>query len=166
MLAINPQSASRKTTPNILPCSIKYNGPIETEERYWAPTSTKNETSTAYFRGRKLLGKSVKVPDGYQGVVLEKTDKSLSAKPPTAEELRRMEEGDEDEMDMEIDKAVEVKTMERMYSFDEIVVWGHEMLPEDDDVYVKGVSEWVKFAEAVSSHIPLTLVSGKLVQCS
>lgn len=93
------------------------------------------------------------VPEGYQGVVLSKTDKSLPPKPPTAEELRRMEEGEDDEMDMEIEKAADVKTMEQMYSFDEIVVWGHEVLPEDDDVYVKGVGEWVKFAEAVSPHI-------------
>lgn len=67
-----------------------------------------------------------------------------------------MEEGDDDEMEVEMEKTVDVKTMERMYSFDEIVVWGHEMLPEDDDVYVKGVSEWLKFAEAVSLHYPFT----------
>ena len=70
-----------------------------------------------------------------------------------AEKLRRMEEGDDDEM---IDdavgadgKEVEVKLMETKARFEEVVIWGHEQVPEDDDVYVRGVEEWVGFAEAV-----------------
>jgi ribonuclease H2 subunit C len=29
------------------------------------------------------------------------------------------------------------------------VVWAHETIPAADDPYVKGVEEWIKFAEAV-----------------
>lgn len=160
MLAINQTPASRKVTPNVLPCSIKYNGTVDAENRYWSPEPSKADgTSKAYFRGRKLRGRTVKVPDGYQGVVLEKTDKPLPRKAPTAEQLRRMEEEDDDEM--EIEKPVEVKTMDQMAKFDEIVVWGHEMVPEDDDVYVKGVQEWIAFAEAVG--LPILYALGEYV---
>ena len=94
----------------------------------------------------------MKIPEGYQGVVLQKTDKPLPQQKPTAEQLRRMEEeDDDDDMAIETEQPAEVKTMEPMATLDEIVIWGHEMVPEDEDVYVKGVQEWMAFAEAVSS---------------
>ena len=37
-----------------------------------------------------------------------------------------------------------------MASFDKIVLWGHESLVEGHDPFVKGVEEWIGFAEAVS----------------
>lgn len=72
-----------------------------------------------------------------------------------AEKLRRMEEGDdydddEEVMDVGSEEEVDVKIMEEKASFDEIVIWGHESVPEDDDAFVKGVQEWIGFAEAVS----------------
>jgi ribonuclease H2 subunit C len=36
-----------------------------------------------------------------------------------------------------------------------MMVWGHEHLPAADDVYVKGVEEWVRFAETVCSFFSL-----------
>ena len=44
----------------------------------------------------------------------------------------------------------EVKVLEEVASFEELIVWGHEAMPEDDDTFVKGMEEWVRFAEAVS----------------
>lgn len=42
-----------------------------------------------------------------------------------------------------------VKVLETQGTFDDMVVWGHEILPAADDSYVKGVEEWVRFAETV-----------------
>lgn len=42
-----------------------------------------------------------------------------------------------------------VKMLETQGTFDEMVVWGHEFLPAANDSYIKGVEEWVKFAETV-----------------
>lgn len=163
MLAINPSSTTKKVTPNILPCAITHNGPVNAESRYWSPTQDADaSSSTAYFRGRKLRGRTLKVPDGYQGVVLEKSERSLPQKAPHAEQLRRMEEDEDEEMEAEV--PVDVKMMDQKARFDEIMVWGHEAVPEDDDVYVKGVQEWISLAEAVflsthdGAYAPLTLV--------
>lgn len=41
------------------------------------------------------------------------------------------------------------KILETHGTFDEMIVWGHEFLPAADDSYVKGVEEWIKFAETV-----------------
>lgn len=152
MLATNQPSTSRKITPNILPCSIKHDGPVNAKPRYWTPVKEEDGSSTAYFRGRKLRGRKITVPEGYQGVVLKKTDKALPQNgAAVADRLRRMEEEDDDDEEMEMEQPIDVKMMDQKAKFEEIVVWGHEMVPQDDDVYVKGVEEWISFAEAVSA---------------
>lgn len=42
-----------------------------------------------------------------------------------------------------------VKILETQGTFDDFVVWGHETLPAADDTFVKGVEEWLQFADAV-----------------
>lgn len=42
-----------------------------------------------------------------------------------------------------------VKILESQATFDNFVVWGHEIPPAADDMFVKGVDEWIKLAEAV-----------------
>jgi ribonuclease H2 subunit C len=44
-----------------------------------------------------------------------------------------------------------VKVLEAQGTFDELMVWGHEILPAADDTFVKGVEEWVRFAEMVGA---------------
>lgn len=42
-----------------------------------------------------------------------------------------------------------MKILEEQSTFDEIMVWDHEVAPAADDPFVKGVEEWVRLAEAV-----------------
>ena len=42
-----------------------------------------------------------------------------------------------------------VKILETQGTFEEMIVWGHEILPAADDSIVKGVEEWIRFAETV-----------------
>lgn len=148
MLAIQTSPSAKNLTPNVLPCKIHHNGPIPTPKRYWNPTSSTpppnatasraETTQTSYLRGRKLLGHSIVLPEGYEGVVLQKTEKALPRS--------RVEKEEEDE-----EEPVEVKVMEQTGKFDEILVWGHEALPDGEDAYRKGIEEWMGFAQAVSS---------------
>lgn len=56
--------------------------------------------------------------------------------------------GDDEDGD---DEPEQVNILEETNTFDDIVIWGHETLPDDmDDPYVKGIEEWIPFAEAVS----------------
>lgn len=50
---------------------------------------------------------------------------------------------------VEVTPQEPVKILETQGTFDEMIVWGHEFLPAADDSYVKGVEEWIKFAETV-----------------
>jgi len=94
--------------------------------------------TTAYFRGRKLYARQVKVPKGYKGVVMSRTERVL---PRPAVEDR--EEDDEE-------KEIEVKVIEEAGEWDSIMVWGHEIVMDEEDPYVRGVEEWIDFSAAVS----------------
>jgi ribonuclease H2 subunit C len=150
MLAINSTKSDKKFTPNILPCAIKHNGPVSAAERYWNPSTEQDGTTTAFFRGRKLRGKKVVLPEGYEGVVLQKTDKKVIAKPSMP--IPGAEDSAEDSAE-DAPKEIETMTMDQHATFGELMVWDHEAVPEGADVYVKGIEEWIGFAEAVSSGV-------------
>lgn len=44
----------------------------------------------------------------------------------------------------------EVKVLEEIGSFQEVMAWGHESQVDDDDAFVKGIEEWIKFSQVVS----------------
>ena len=83
------------------------------------------------------------LPEGYEGAVLQKTDKKVVAKPSIPIP------GDEDADNLNAPKEIETLMMDRHATFGEIMVWDHEAVPEGTDVYVKGIEEWIGFAEAV-----------------
>jgi ribonuclease H2 subunit C len=54
--------------------------------------------------------------------------------------------------DLEDEQGAEpVKILEAVGTFDEFTVWGHDQIPAADDTFVKGIEEWVAFAEAIHS---------------
>lgn len=75
------------------------------------------------------------------GVVAMPTDRVLHPKTSRKAELQN---GEQDE-----EREEPLKILETQATFDEFVVWGHEIVPAADDPFVKGVEEWIKFAEAV-----------------
>ncbi|CAN6545813.1 unnamed protein product [Malus baccata var. baccata] len=60
---------------HLLPCSIKFNDPSNVSQYFKSkPTGIESEglrTQEACFRGRKLQGASISVPDGYSGMSLQ-----------------------------------------------------------------------------------------------
>ena len=54
-------------------------------------------------------------------------------------------------MDADGDKDEPVKVLEQVGTFEEVVVWGHEVMPEEDETFVKGVGEWIAWAEGIHS---------------
>ncbi|KAF2083272.1 ribonuclease-like protein H2 subunit C [Saccharata proteae CBS 121410] len=140
MLAIQQTKTSAdKCTPNLLPCRVHHDGPVNATDRYWRPANDGDDTQTSYFRGRKLRGRTVPVPQGYRGP----TNRILPTQPNETADV----DGDDD---MNEERPIETKVAEEVASFDEMVLWNHETLPDGvDDAYVKGVKEWIAFAEAI-----------------
>ena len=99
--------------------------------------------NTAYFRGRKLHGKTVALPQQYRGVVVERK----------ANEPQNPTEGVEDRDE----QTVEIGTMKVTAGFDEIVVWGHEEVASAEaDPYIRSIEEWLQIAEQVCVPNPST----------
>lgn len=154
------KSHKGKCTPNVLPCRVHHNGPVNASKRYWEPRTTSSKKASilplpctltyplicsdgktiAYFRGRKLHGKQFKVPQGYRGIVLASTDRIL----PKESQSSPAEE------DEDAEHEADVKVLEEQAEFDGIIVWGHEVVPDETaDPYVRGMEEWLSFAEQV-----------------
>lgn len=103
----------------------------------------------SYFRGRKLHGKAVKVPKGYRGAIIATTETALSQEKVAGRRDQKDENREDGEMELE-----EVLIMEEKAEFEEVVVWGHEVLPDEGmDPYLMGMGEWVGMAEKVCFHL-------------
>ncbi len=59
----------------------------------------------------------------------------------------RIEEEDEEE---EGEGTQTVGTLEEVAEFEEMIVWDHEAIRSGEDAFVKGMEEWIHFAEVVS----------------
>lgn len=87
----------------------------------------------------------------------------LPATAPTSRSEQQSDDSDCEIIEKE-DEEEKVKILEQIGGFEEVVVWGHEALPAADDVFVKGVGEWVAFAEAVSFGSLSSFVSSGISQ--
>jgi ribonuclease H2 subunit C len=168
MLSIQP-TKPQKCTPNLLPARINHNGPINDAERYWKPETDSKGICTlfllypqklllthhkgkqhAYFRGRHLQGTTLPLPENYTGAVLHVTDKQLPhfQSPSRSPSQPADEDGDEEVGEESI--PVEVKIAEQVGTFEQVVVWGHGgEVHGAHDMFVRGMTEWVGFAESI-----------------
>jgi ribonuclease H2 subunit C len=82
----------------------------------------------------------LRLPEGYEGVVLVNTDRIVQAE---------ADDGEDGEEDAEEEKVVETKVVEEVGTFEGIEVWGHETVMDEEDPYVRGVEEWISFSRAI-----------------
>ncbi|CAF9913994.1 hypothetical protein IMSHALPRED_001499 [Imshaugia aleurites] len=99
----------------------------------------------AYFRGRKLRGREIDVPQGYRGVIVKEAGKEKTA-------FQNPDKGDMEGEEGAEEEEEEVTVLNEVGSFNEVVVWNHEGMADGDDAFVKGMSEWIGFAKAM--HAP------------
>jgi ribonuclease H2 subunit C len=82
------------------------------------------------------------LPDGYHGLIAEKSQPKPEKREATPEDL--------DLVEVEQDDQPETGTLQGRAVFDEVVVWGHEELAESGtDPHVRSIEEWISFAEQV-----------------
>ncbi|XP_042475059.1 ribonuclease H2 subunit C [Macadamia integrifolia] len=121
-----------------LPCYIKHNGPCPVSH-YFKPKNSGIEVDDftveeAYFRGRKLQGTTIPLPDGYSGFVLGKKKKPCKGK------ASEISEGN-------------LNCWEIGAKFQSITYWNHDSLPSHDDTFLR-CFHW--FAVANALHKPIT----------
>ncbi|CAI9090497.1 OLC1v1025278C1 [Oldenlandia corymbosa var. corymbosa] len=106
-----------------LPCCIKYDGPTSVAH-YFKPKDTGVEIDglrieEAYFRGRKLQGTTIPLPQGYSGFVLRKETSAENA-----------------------------KCWEMNAKFQNLSVWNHDGLPSHDDAFMRSF-HWFAVSKAL-----------------
>ena len=166
MLSLSAQTNGKAAscTPNLLPCRIHQDGAVNTSERYWKPEEKAGDrnsnsdpesdiidaatdgTHEAYFRGRRLKGRKVAVPKGFKGVFVQTASSGSQG---SSVDVRDVMLDEEDE-DGTAPEDVISGDMVESAGFDHIVIWGHESTAPDDDMFLKGMTEWTTFAQAVS----------------
>lgn len=123
-----------------------------------------DQLKTAYVRGRKLHGTTIRLPQGYHGSVVEKGE--------TKREIPRSDALDNDVDVEELAEAIEVAPLSSKASFTDFVIWGHESTAEAGaDPYLRSIEEWVSFSEKVCAHVyrlfdMLALLSTITVTCT
>ena len=97
---------------------------------------------TAYLRGRKLHGKTVRIPDDYRGILAQRQDDM------GANEAERPEGDHPDGQDVAREGEMQI-----MGEFQDIVIWGHESVAEPStDHHIRGMEEWMEVSKRVRRH--------------
>jgi ribonuclease H2 subunit C len=105
-----------------------------------------DDKSVAFFRGRELHGKTVKLPSGYRGVVVDRVPDAADAPKHPVTEI-------DDESDEVREVQPEPSSMRVRAEFDEVVVWGHEALADAaSDPYVRSVEEWLQVSALIHAY--------------
>jgi len=124
-------------------------------------------THISYFRGRRLLGTHVHLPEGYTGHILTPsksttttttaatTALSQKQKQAAARHLYGDEDDDEDEQATENEsedeeKAMDVTNWESLAQFQDVMLWNHEVPVEvANDGIIRGIQEWIGFSHVM-----------------
>ncbi|KAH9574481.1 hypothetical protein CY35_01G060000 [Sphagnum magellanicum] len=107
---------------HLLPCCINYTGPAEVST-YFKPTEMGLneegiEMKKAAFRGRRLMGSTLTIPDGYQGFVMNKEPHQSSGRRKGTDSCSKTQEYDE---------------WEAKSAFQQLTYWNHDTLPSSAD---------------------------------
>jgi len=141
MISIQRANAGQKTTAHLLPCHIHYDGKDHDVQRFFKVKDDADNDGrarkTAYFRGRKLEGALVSLPDGYEGHVVDGFEDICAN--------MRYSDGADNE-----DQPLPTKKCNSSATFQDLVVWGHDALPDAaSDPWLKGVNEWIDLARLI-----------------
>jgi hypothetical protein len=68
--AIRKNYKHQKIDAHALPCKIYHNGSVDARKRWKPERSEDGTTLTNHFRGRKLHGRMIKLPENYEGILV------------------------------------------------------------------------------------------------
>lgn len=121
--------------PTVRVCSSR-----DTTRRIWLNLCVlPDSTRIAYFRGRKLQGRTVTIPDHCRGVVVEREPRDQGEGPSARQEQ------DEDA------NGKELGALQVTDRFEKLVMWSHGASANSaPDPYLRGICEWLQVAPKVS----------------
>lgn len=95
--------------------------------------------STAFFRGRKLHGRAVAIPEGYRGVLAQKQESEVETEAEKSEDDPAGSHDDSQEGKLQVTGE-----------FQDILVWGHESVADpSSDHHIRAMEEWMDVSKKV-----------------
>lgn len=93
---------------------------------------------------------------------MDSTDKFIALPTKATSRPTYTQIDDDIEIEEEEDEPPEpVRILQEVSTFDEVVVWGHDAVPDADNAFVRGVQDWIGFAEALHGKPPVNEKHGK-----
>ncbi|KAG0587775.1 hypothetical protein KC19_2G190400 [Ceratodon purpureus] len=128
-------------TMHMLPCGTNYTGPAAVDDYFKIRAAGTNEDGIvmkeAAFRGRKLMGSTLLLPDGFCGFVLKK-DAGLNPENGKA----KVKSSDKEAFDV---WAADSR-------FGGFTYWNHDTLPSKAD-HIRSVMEWLPVSAALHEEV-------------
>ena len=152
-IRLKESSSEKEIAAHVLPCHIAYDG-ISKVSDYFRPQADPNDQtrSACAFRGRKLCGRTISLPDGYLGIMARRASTEIGhifrAMEPTTQfaEPRCADENDDEDID------VEKTNWQSEEKFDKLTIWEHQAIPDEkQDQWIRAIEEWVAMADVVTS---------------
>ncbi|XP_075496322.1 uncharacterized protein C12B10.15c isoform X1 [Primulina tabacum] len=118
-----------------LPCCIKYNGATSVSHYFKPKPSGEMEVDglrveEAYFRGRKLHGTTISLPQGYSGSILGKKSSDKNANSSSS------------------------NCWKTCATFENLTIWNHDAVPSKEDAFLRAL-HWFPIAQAL--HQPVSV---------
>jgi ribonuclease H2 subunit C len=156
-IELRTSPGQKEVVTHVLPCQIAHDGPAKVDAHFKPRVDADDASlSTATFRGRKLRGRKVALPDNYRGIlalmrlliegfVLQPVDPLVDT---GRGDYGAVEDDEEDD-----EEGVKKVTWESTETFDGLTVWEHHGLPDEkQDHWIRAVQEWVVMANAVCGY--------------
>lgn len=145
-LSPTPKAADLSGHVHHLPCCVKFTGPSDVSH-YFKPRPSGFEidglaVEESFFRGRKLQGVTVPLPDGYSGSILGKKSTIKDKAKKTAGRGKSRPTSSDSE-----------NGWERLAKCGNMTFWNHDSLPSQDDACMR---LFHFFAVAKALHEPVT----------
>ena len=84
------------------------------------------------------------------GVVVKTTARSIADQ--AGQATSESEHGGEEDAEEEPEESDGTMTaLDEVATFDEVVVWGHDALPEENDPVARGLEEWIGLAATMNA---------------
>lgn len=129
-------------TMHLLPCGTNYSGPAPVQHYFKIKECGMNEDGIemkeAAFRGRRLMGSDLLLPDDYCGFVLKN---HMEVKP---ENGRAIKEESSDKKSFDVWEAES--------TFKDFTSWNHDTLPSKAD-HIRSVMEWLPVSAALHEEV-------------
>lgn len=125
-VVISSNDTTSQSRVHLLPCTVKTNGPAKVDTFFTTIIQEGEAGYTSTFRGRELRGRTLSVPDGFKGIILQEPNRPF------------IEDHD--------------RSLRISGQFDEFTYWNLQTPPSEQDKIARAL-QWAKLSSVIHSPV-------------